>query len=175
MPYTETINFKRVVENHQEWLRLIHTSPLPLTEEQRNLRGNLKDMKFKGEDFSDLDLSYMNLENTHFEECKFIKSSLKGAWALNAHFDKCLMILTNLSNIYGKGADFRESKLNHSDLNHSFWMDADFGYADLKGIKAEGAFFNNAEFEETNLKHANFNFARLSQEVWKLWQESNAY
>ena len=152
-------NLPDLLAKHQEWLRQIHSSQSPFTEDQRNLRGDISGLRLTHETCSNCDLSYMNLENTHFEECTFINSTLKGVWALDAYFDACEFFETNLSNAYGKRAEFSGSTLTHSDISHSVWVDADFGQASFSDVMAIGAFFQGATFEETIIKNADFRFA----------------
>ncbi len=158
-------NLPDLLAKHQEWLRLVHSNQAPLTEDQRNLRGDISGLRLSREDFSDRDLSYMKMENTHFEECIFINSTLKGVWALDVYFDGCEFIETNLSNAYGKRAEFCGSTLSHSDLSHSVWVDADFGQANLSDVLAIGAFFEGATFEETAIKNADFRFAHPNKKT----------
>ena len=101
MTYQTRQHIPTILSNHQEWLRLVMSNQFPLTENERNLRGDISGLEFEDTDFSDCDLSYMNLENTTFTNCKFINTNLKGAWACYASFENCLMILTNLRNVYG--------------------------------------------------------------------------
>ncbi len=156
-------NLPTILSKHQEWLRLVHRSQSALTEDQRNLRGDISGLRLKHEIFSNCDLSYMNLENTHFEGCTFINSTLKGVWALDVYFDECEFVETNLSHAYGKRAEFSGSTLIHSDLSHSVWVDADFGQANFSDVLAIGAFFQGATFEETVIKDADFRFSHLNQ------------
>ncbi len=156
-------NLPTILSNHQEWLRLVHRSQSALTEEQRNLRGDISGLRLKQETFSNCDLSYMNLENTHFEGCSFINSTLKGVWALDAYFDECEFVETDLSHAYGKRAEFSGSTLEHSDLSHSVWVDADFGQTSFSEVRAIGAFFQGATFEEMIIKDADFRFSHLNQ------------
>lgn len=156
-------HLQSILSKHQEWLRLVHFSQSPLTEDQRNLRGDISGLRLKQETFSNCDLSYMNLENTHFEGCSFINSTLKGVWALDAYFDECEFVETDLSHAYGKRAEFSGSTLAHSDLSHSVWVDADFGQASFSDVLAIGAFFQGATFEETIIKDADFRFSHLNQ------------
>jgi len=156
-------NLPTILSNHQEWLRLVHHHDKPLTEEQRSLRGDISGLRFSQEDFSDRDLSYMKMENTHFGGCTFVNSTLKGVWALDVYFDECEFVQTTLSHAYGKRAEFSGSTLIHSDLSHSFWVDADFGQASFDDVLAIGAFFQGAAFEETVIKDADFRFSHLNQ------------
>ena len=159
MPTQLKPNLPDLLAKHQEWLRLVHSSQSPLTEDQRNLRGDISGLRLTNETFSNCDLSYMNLENTHFEGCTFINSTLKGVWALDAYFDACEFVETNLSHAYGKRAEFSGSTLTHSDISHSVWVDADFGQTNFSGVLAIGAFFQGATFEETIIKNADFRYA----------------
>ena len=168
MPTPLKPDISSVLAKHQEWLRLVHHHDKPLTEDQRNLRGNISGLRFSHEDFSNRDLSYMKMENTHFVGCTFSRSILKGVWALDIHFDECLMVETNLSNAYDKRAEFSGSTLTSSDLSHSVWCDADFGDADLSDIKAIGSFFQGASLGDVTLtRNSDFSFSHLCQEDWK--------
>lgn len=115
-----------ILANHQEWLKLVHTSRKPLTAEQSQLRGDLSKIEVKDCTFSDSDFSYMTMENIYFKGCTFLNSTLKGVWALDAYFESCCFIDTNLSHAYGKRADFSGSTLTGADLSHSVWVDACF-------------------------------------------------
>jgi|GEM_PF-2203870 uncharacterized protein YjbI with pentapeptide repeats len=148
-PLTDEVS--ETLENHKEWLRLVFSSSIALTEKQRNLRGDLSGWEFEHNDFSNSDLSYMNLSSTSFVNCKFIKTNLKGVWAPDSYFDHCLMILTDFSNVYGKGIHFRDSQVQHSDLSHSFWVEADFTNTEFKGVKAIGSFFQWSKVSNTKL------------------------
>ncbi len=163
MPTQSKIDLSSILGKHQEWLRLVHHHDKPLTEEQRSLRGDISGLRFKDQDFSNCDFSYMKMENTHFEGCAFINSTLKGVWALDAYFDECEFLETDLSHAYGKRAEFSGSTLIHSDLSHSVWVDADFGHANFSGVLAIGSFFQGATFEETIIKDADFRFSHLNQ------------
>ncbi|RZI45477.1 pentapeptide repeat-containing protein [Candidatus Finniella inopinata] len=165
MPTQLKPNLPYLLDNHQEWLRLVHNNEKILTEDQRNLRGDISGLRFSQEDFSDRDLSYMKMENTHFEGCTFFNSILKGVWALDVYFDECEFVETNLSHAYGKRAEFSGSTLIHSDLSHSVWLDADFGQANFADVLAIGAFFEGATFEETVIKNADFRFAHLNKKT----------
>lgn len=163
-----TPDLSLILSNHRDWLRLVHTKKAPLTEQERQLRGDLSGLEIKDYRFSYLDLSYMTLERTHFEGCTFVQAALKGVWALDVHFDNCLMQETLLCNVYGKRADFTGSDLRGSDLSHSFWIEADFTDADLKGVKAVGGFFQGASFEDAKLDGTiDIQYARLDADGWK--------
>ena len=167
MPTKLTPNLSLILSNHRDWLRLVHTKKSPLTEQERQLRGDLSGLEIKDYRFSYLDLSYMTLERTHFEGCTFVQSALKGVWALDVHFDTCLMQETLLCNIYGKRADFTGSNLSGSDLSHSFLLDADFTDVDLTGVKAVGGFFQGASFEDAKLDGSmETQFSRFDSDVW---------
>ncbi len=163
MPTQSKIDLSSILGKHQEWLRLVHHHDKPLTEEQRSLRGDISGLRFKDQEFSNCDLSYMKMENTHFEGCTFINSTLEGVWALDVYFDECEFVQTNLSHAYGKRAEFSGSTLIHSDLSHSVWVDADFGQANFSDVLAIGSFFQGATFEETIIQEMDFRFAHLNQ------------
>jgi len=176
MPTQPKPNLPDLLAKHQEWLRLVYSNQAPLTEDERNLRGDISGLRFSKEDFSHCDLSYMAMENTHFEGCTFINSTLKGVWALDVYFDDCLLIDVNFSNAYGKRAEFTGSTLTASDLSHSVWVDADFGEADMTGIKAIGSFFQGACFEDVRvIKDADFSLSHLSSKDRKEIEESKAF
>jgi uncharacterized protein YjbI with pentapeptide repeats len=163
MPTQLKSDLSRILSQHQEWLRLVRHHDRPLTEEQRGLRGDISGLRLTHETFASCDLSYMKMENTHFEGCTFINSTLKGVWALDVYFDECEFIQTNLSHAYGKRAEFSGSTLIYSDLSHSVWVDADFGQANFSDVLAIGSFFQGASFEETSIKQVDFRFAHLNR------------
>jgi uncharacterized protein YjbI with pentapeptide repeats len=163
-----TQGLSTVLAKHEEWLRLVHNNQAPLTAEQRNLRGNISGLRFSKEDFSHYDFSYMSMENTHFDKCTFINSTLKGVWALDVSFDGCLIVDTNLSNVYGKRAEFTGSTLTSSDLSSSFWMDADFTDVEMTDVNAVGCFFQGATWEETKWRGGvDVRLARFNAQDWQ--------
>ena len=159
MPSKAKPDLGLILMNHAEWLKLVYFNRSPLTEEQMGLRGNLDGLYVEREDFSHCDLSYMSMEGTHFENCRFFKARLKGAWALDVQFNDCILAQADLSNVYGKQADFVGSNLRDADLSHSVWLDADFMEADLTGASAVGSFFRDPPFEEAKGKSLDMRFS----------------
>lgn len=147
-----------------------------------NLKGaqlmgaNLRLVKWREPDFSDLDMTLVDLQHTHLSEANFEGAILRNANLQNATFRevnfrkidlsgaRCKRVTlrgdlteSNLANIHAYKANFEYSNLRFCDLSQSY-----LGGSSLKEANLQGTVFRH----RTNLKGASLKAANLTGAIF---------
>ena len=171
----EKDEFDRIIKDHNEWLENKSTGK----------RADLRDIDLSEMDLSGIDLSYADLQGANLRGTKFIGANLSNAnlfqaFLHGADMSKAIIDEANLTNANltraglnecsGRKARFAFSCLWDCDFKNAvlpgaFFFEAgvcdcDFTGSDLEETSYIHADLDNSVFEDTNLKNADFDYAR---------------
>lgn len=180
------------------------------TQEQVNEMVRLHGMWLRGEeggkqacvehgDFSDLDLSGVDLDGAVLHDCTFTKTNMDKAVLWEADLSDSEFFETTMryavvarskfSNalIYGvdaTGAVFKSVRIDGSRLRDSIFAKSDFSNADMRGASVINCKFLNANLGRANLElttvdggefeNANFMYATFSESGMEAWKSAGA-
>lgn len=89
-------------------------------------------------DFSNINLSYVDLSNMIFINCNFKSSSFYRSNLDSAIFENCNLKNTNFEGAQLETSEFYSSKLNNSNFDRAHLLDAYFNNCDLTGVSFNG-------------------------------------
>lgn len=151
-----------IFANHGKWLKLVQTKKGRLSEEEMELRGDLSGFDLSGCALRQVDMSYMNLQDTDFSNSQLMGVKLKGVDAREANFSYAKLLQCDLKNGCFFHANFDHAQIDKSDLSHAFFVNANAKAARMININARGSFLMEIDAEGLMVDGGTFDYAHVN-------------
>ncbi len=120
------------------------------------------DIKFKGQDYSDLEPEGAEFDHCVFENCIFNNSELSSKNFIDCSFENCHFSLTKIINTVFQDTEFKDCKILGLDFSvcnpYIFtpaFLNCIINYSNFSSLKMQNTGFSSCQIKETDFSNSN--------------------